>query len=105
MTARRRAPQVPGGWLIARSSHRLRLKNNLSAVVLARSFCWQFKPLLDPDPGGNFRTKTTDMKPFRKYVQRLSLICNGHSPTEKYSPGCNGYETAVAAGQSQRFYF
>jgi hypothetical protein len=32
-------------------------------------------------------------------------MCNGQYPTEKCPFGCNSYVTAVAAGQSQRFYF
>jgi hypothetical protein len=57
-----------------------------------------------------FRIKTAVTKQFRKWngYKFITAICNGHSPTDtsvrsgvQYS---SGYVTAVAAGQSQRFY-
>jgi hypothetical protein len=41
----------------------------------------------------------------RLYIYTVAVICNGHPPNRKKCPfGCNGYLTAVSAGQSQQFY-
>ena len=58
--------------------------------------------LLKP-PHGGFRSETAVTKPFRKWKGHkfLTAICNDHSPTD--TSVCSGV-TAVAAGQSQRFY-
>jgi hypothetical protein len=51
-------------------------------------------------PHGGFRSKTAV-----NGYKFITAICNGHLPNgEKYPFGCSGYVTAVAAGQSQRFY-
>jgi hypothetical protein len=78
-------------------AHRLRLEKLLyiSRVSLLK---W---------PHGGFRIETAVTKPFSE-VKRLQIYSgymywpfpNGH----KCPFGCNGYVTAVAAGQSQRFY-
>jgi hypothetical protein len=47
-------------------------------------------------------------RPLGNRSRSEKVIFNGHSPTEtsaRSGVACSGYVTAVAAGQSQRFYF
>jgi hypothetical protein len=83
-------------------------------VELSRSSNGYFKPLLDPVGGFIFETaarrfqkrngryetvsEVKRLQIYNGYMQRP--FPNGH----KCPFGCNGYVTAVAAGQSQRFY-
>jgi hypothetical protein len=68
-------------------------------VKLSRSTVGYFKPLLDP---GTCTAVSAEVK--RLKIHTGYDTCNGHSPTEKYPFGCNGYVTAVAFGHRQRLY-
>jgi hypothetical protein len=99
-------------------AHRLRLEK-LLYLELSRSSNGFFLVLLGP--GGSYTTPETAARRFQKQngryetvseVKRLQIyngIYNGYMkqpfPNGHKCPfGCNGFVTAVAAGQSQRFY-